>query len=151
MQVVLLENHLQAFFLRMNEELARIRRQQCLETIVIRYHLTDQPFTNKDLLNRLILPFNIFNTYFNFFVFFSHDFTFYLVFASKSKMVRYRVIPPARKRVAAHNPGNPQQAPLQAKALQSLQHVLGTTGVIAADPNLPAYRDRALVPPHHFA
>lgn len=100
-QVVLLENHLQAFLLRMNEKLALIRRQQGLEAVIVRYHLTDQPFTNKDLLNRLILPFNILNTYFNLFIFFSHDFTFYLVFASKRKMVRYRVIPPARKGLAA--------------------------------------------------
>ena len=107
-QVVLLENHLQAFLLRMNEELALIRRQQGLEAVIVRYHLTNQPFTNEDLLNRLILPFNILNTYFNLFVFFSHDFTFYLVFASKRKMVRYRVIPPARKRVATQNPGDPQ-------------------------------------------
>ena len=111
-QVVLLENHLQAFLLRMNEELALIRCQQGLEAIVIRYHLADQPFTNEDLLNRLILPFNIFNTYFNLLVFFSHNFTFYLVFASKRKMIRYRVISPACKRMATQNPHNAQKKAL---------------------------------------
>ena len=99
-QVVLLENHLQAFFLRMNEEFALVRRQQGLEAVIVRYHFTNQPFTNENLLNRLILPFNILNTYFNLFVFFSHNFTFYLVFASKRKMVRYRIVATPHKWLA---------------------------------------------------
>ena len=105
-QVVLLENHLQAFFLRMNKEFALICRQKSLEAVIVRYHFTNQPFTNKDLLNRLIMPFNILNTYYNLFVFFSHNFTFYLVFASKRKMVRYWVIAPTHKRLATQDPGD---------------------------------------------
>lgn len=150
-QVVLLENHLQAFFLRMNEEFALVRRQQGLEAVIVRYHFTNQPFTNENLLNRLILPFNILNTYFNLFVFFSHNFTFYLVFASKRKMVRYRVIAPAHKRLATQDPSDSQQGPFQSKAFQGFEHVLRTAGIVTTDPNLSPRRNRSLIPPYHLA
>lgn len=99
-QVVLLENHFESLFLRMHEEFTLVCRQQSFETVVIRHHFTNQPFTNKNLLDWLMLPFNILNTYFNLFVFFSHNFTFYLVFASKRKMVRYRIVATPHKWLA---------------------------------------------------